>query len=179
MESVATLIRFLKVISASGITVEQLQAALETGYLGEIVRNGNLDETISGITASKYAENRELVMKLIEPEKLVVTRAMDSLRHETGEGFQMRFWKNAPGYLECKGHVDHFPPLFSELEVAVLLFEHISPKPQGEIDYPNDGPDLTNMCPEGYKWFREDVYRTDRISRERFGMHVFRMIKVL
>ncbi len=186
MKSVETLLDFLRLINSAGITEEQLEVALNRGFLGEVIKNDNLTEITQNFMLQQYLDNCKLVMKLIDPEKLVVTRAMDSRDHyEIGKdrdgrpvylrGYQMRFWKDGPGYLRRKGHVS------DNTGSATLLFERISPKPQhptvGDIDYPNDDKDLTTMCPEGYRWTREDVYRIDGMG-EKFGMHVFRMIRV-
>ena len=174
MQSSVTLGQIQKLLSLLvGVTSEQVQKALESGHLTEIIRNGDISAVQEKIALQNFRANCIMVMKVVSPEDIIVTRPREvcTYYNDSRKGkYQMKFWVKQFGYPKMKGHV-------SENRADYFLFEFYSSHPQPvHLRYPMENDDLSNMEPRGYAWYKEEV--TLNCGQEKVTIDVFRMKKM-
>lgn len=172
----ATLGQIQKILTLlEPFTSEQVQEFLGSGLLTEILRKGDVLSSIKEeMDLQHFDANCEMVMKLVAPEDIIVTRPRSACTYyqDSRNGkYQMKFWIKRYGYIKRQGHVSESRAGCKDC----LLFEFYSSEKQPDhLEYPMESGDLSYMAPVGYKWYKEAV-TVDRSPE--VTIDVFRMKK--
>jgi hypothetical protein len=126
----ATLGQAVKVLSyLDGLSVEQVQKAIESGLLRESIINGDLESIRKKANEDKILEIWKTIIRLTKGDGIVITVARDSCRHAGNGGFQVRGWGPGRKYYPTRGHIDGGVDLFEffldkPLEDCGCCWEH-------------------------------------------------------
>ncbi|MEI7513013.1 MAG: hypothetical protein WCJ74_00125 [bacterium] len=132
MKNTATLGQIQKLLSLlEGVTSEQVQSAIESGLLSEIIRSGELTSIKEKHLREQFVNGWKIVMRLIRPEEIFITcprnvcTYYDSNPDRKGK-YQVKVWKGNYGFWKkSKGHVSDGGSMPDD---AILLLEYYDTK---------------------------------------------------
>jgi hypothetical protein len=132
MKNTATLGQIQKLLSLlEGIPSEQVQKAIESDLLSEIIRSGELSSIKEKHLREQFVNGWKIVMQLLRPEEIFIPCPRNACTYydsdpDRKEKYQVKVWKDNYGYWKkSKGHVSHggFMP-----KEAILLLEYYDTK---------------------------------------------------
>jgi hypothetical protein len=145
LEQVQRLLSYIEDIPS-----DQIELALGSGFLGEVIRSGNLTTVKSQMNLEKFKQLFWIIGILTGYEGITVTVPHVPLKRlNRGEDFQLHCWKGAYGYIR-DGHVD------SGTAKGVLLAETFMSKRLSDCKccYPQDLEQVGIQPYSGYTWMR-------------------------
>lgn len=151
-----------------GITAEQMQKALESGFLAEIIRTGELDSIKKTVAMEKVIYGWHMIFRVVKPEEIIITCPRSHCTYYSDnrkEKFQVKVWKTNHGLWKKNG--GHVSDGGMKPKDAVLLLEYYSDTNFDGSNCPHiDSHQLCRVSElECEDWHKETIGGTDSYGR--------------
>lgn len=142
------------------IPSDQVQKALETGFLSDTLKTGELNTIYQRFEAELFKNSWRIVCLTLQPEEIVVTRPHDVDTYHSDPKrkgkHQVRVWKGTHGLFKYGGHVSD-GGLSKGGPLLLEFYDDGGRQPEHMMNPRANGGTLDNLDVvfPGYEWVKE------------------------